>query len=441
MALFGTSGIRGVFGKEVTTELALKVGRAVVQAIDERVVIARDSRKSGSSLENALAAGVLEAGGEVLRAGIAPTPALALASKRQACAGAMITASHNPPEYNGIKLFERGSELSAKGEERVEKGMARDGGKRAPGSPDVRLDGVVEDHLELILSGVDAAKIASRAPKVVVDAANGAGSVATPYALRMAGCRVVSLNCDISGKFARGLEPNEDNLKRTGAFVRACGADFGVAHDGDADRCVILDEKGRLLGLDAQLALMVGEVLERSRGPIVTTVEASLAVREAVEERGGELVVTPVGSRRVAEAMRKCNALFGGEPCGEYIFRGELVVPDGVATALKFAEIFSEKGRPSALASTVRAYPLRRAKIPCRDKEKAMGAIRRHAGKLGGKMNLADGVRIDLEDGWLLIRPSGTEPVIRITCEHRSDEGLDALYAKAEAIVKKAVKN
>ncbi|MEM3030449.1 MAG: phosphoglucosamine mutase [Candidatus Micrarchaeia archaeon] len=438
MGLFGTSGIRGVFGREVTSELALAVGRAVVRAVDDRVVVARDTRASGLALENAFAAGVLEAGGEVLRAGITPTPALALASKRRGCAGAMMTASHNPPEYNGIKLFERESELSVRGERRVEKAMGK--ARVAAGGVDERLEGVVEDHIALALAGVDAGEIAAKAPKVVVDAANGAGGVATPYALRMAGCRVVSLNCDVSGKFARGLEPNEANLQRTGAFVRACGADFGVAHDGDGDRCVILDERGKMLGLDVQLALMVGDVLEKKKGVVVTTVEASLAVREVVEEKGGRLIITPVGSRGVAEAMRKAGAVFGGEPCGEYIFFGELTVPDGIATALRFAQILAERGALSGLAGEAKRYPMKRSKIPCRNKEKAMGEIRKEARRLGGRLNTIDGVRLDFDEGWLLIRPSGTEPVIRITCEHKSEKELKALYARAEALVKKAVR-
>ncbi|MEM4389222.1 MAG: phosphoglucosamine mutase [Candidatus Micrarchaeia archaeon] len=438
MALFGTSGIRGVFGREVTGELALAVGRAVVRAVDDRVVVARDTRASGLALENAFVAGVLEAGGEVLRAGIAPTPALALASKRRGCAGAMMTASHNPPEYNGIKLFERGNELSARGERRVERAMGK--ARVTAGGVDERLEGVVEEHIALALAGVDVGTISERAPKVVVDSANGAASVATPYALRRAGCKVVGLNCDVSGDFARGLEPNETNLQRTGAFVRACGADFGIAHDGDGDRCVILDERGKMLGLDVQLALMAGKALEKRKGVIVTTVEASLAVREAVEERGGRLIITPVGSRGVAEAMRRSAAVFGGEPCGEYIFPGELTVPDGIATALHFAEMFAEAGKLSELASQIKVYPMRRAKIPCSNKERAMAVIRREASRLGGRQSTIDGVRVDFEEGWMLIRPSGTEPVIRITCEHHSEKGLRELWAKAQAIVKRAVR-
>jgi phosphoglucosamine mutase len=435
--MFGTSGIRGIFNKDVTAELALEVGMSLFTDEQKTLFIGRDTRPSGIVLENALAAGALSAGGDVVRLGIAPTPTISYASRSSL--GAMITASHNPPEYNGIKLFENGEEITREAEKKIERIVKeRSWVLREPGK-DSSLSSAVKEHSSLILGAVDTSLIGKKKPKVLVDAGNGAGGVIMPYVLREAGCRVVTLNCEPSGFFSRPLEPNAQNLQQASEAVRAMGADLAIAHDGDADRAVILDEKGELLGLDTQLALMCSQILKEKKGPVITTVEASLAIREAIESGGGKAIVTSVGSLHVAQTLVRNRGIFGGEPCGEYIFPKNHLVPDGIMAGLKFAELFCSIGSLHLAAEKITKYPMKRAKYPCRDKGKAMSAIAEKAKSLGGKANSEDGIRLDFEDSWVLMRASGTESIIRITCEHKDKKGLEALFSKAEKIVLESV--
>jgi phosphoglucosamine mutase len=439
MRLFGTSGIRGVVGADVTAELAARLGACLVRGNGWRVVIGRDSRTTGPMLEDALASGVISAGGIARRIGIAPTPTTALAAKNWGDCGVMVTASHNPPEYNGFKLFDgNGREAGREEEERIEREVG------SPAKPDWRAMGreervetAIREHVSLALSLVDTRLISEKAPKVLLDCGNGAGSLATPYALRMAGCRVVTVNSEPSGFFSRGLEPNLENLKETGAMVKACGADLGLAHDGDADRTVVMDEEGALLGLDVQLAIMTAEILRRKKGTVVSTIEAGLTVKEAAEGAGGALCVTKVGSVHVSREMARTGAVFGGEPCGEYIYHGGVPVPDGVLSALKFVELYCARGSLKVAASGIGPGFVRRAKFPAKDREASMKRIAPEILKaFPGRAFSEDGIRVDFDGGWVLVRASGTEPIIRLTAEADSAARLESVFDKAEAIVK-----
>jgi phosphoglucosamine mutase len=442
MVKFGTSGIRGRFGTEITASLAIQLGACLAEK--GRIVVGRDTRTSGELLENALVSGITAASGDVVRIGIAPTPTLALAAKKFSATGVMITASHNPPDYNGFKLFnssgeEIGSEEERKIEEKLAKGVKIEVKWDAVGR-EIRDKSAIYEHIGLALSLVDVAAIRKKAPKVVVDCGNGAASVIMPYALRQAGCKVVAVNAEPSGFFARGLEPNEENLRQTSEMVKAVGADLGIAHDGDADRAIIIDENGKLLGLDAQLAMMCGEILHAKKGVVVSTIEASLCVKEAVEKAGGKLAITKVGSLWCAREMKKQKAVFAGEPCGEYIFSGGVPVPDGILSGLKFVELFCKKGKLGSLREKIKAYPMRRAKYAAREKDAAMKRIAPELKKaFKGKVSDEDGIRADFEGGWLLVRASGTEPVIRITAEAKSEEKLKEIFGKAEGIVRRLI--
>ncbi|MDD5318056.1 MAG: phosphoglucosamine mutase [Candidatus ainarchaeum sp.] len=445
MSLFGTSGIRGVVGTAVTPQLAFRLGACVVNGKGARVVVGRDTRTSGRMLENALVSGILSAGGNALRAGVASTPATSLAAKTHGDCGVMITASHNPPEYNGFKLFGKGGGEAGKAEEeRIEREICS---AKAPKpvswdavGRDEKLFSAAREHVDLALSLVDVRLIRRKAPKVLVDCGNGAACAEMPFALREAGCKVFAVNAEQSGLFARGLEPSAENLAETSEMARALGADLSIAHDGDADRAVVLDEKGGLLGLDAQLALMVKEELARKKGAIVSTIEAGLLVRRAAEKSGGKLAATKVGSVHVAREMARLGAEFGGEPCGEYVFRGGAPVPDGIVAGLKFVECFCRHGSLREAAARLGKSHVRRAKYPAKDKAAAMKRIApeiRRAFK--GKIFAEDGIRVDFPGGWVLARASGTEPLVRITAEAESSEKLEAVFSKAEAAVKKAL--
>lgn len=440
--MFGTSGIRGVVGKDITPELAFKVG-ASISSPGESVIVSRDTRKTGEMLSNALSSGIMFTGAHVIDMEIAPTPTLALATKKRKCSGVVVTASHNPPEYNGFKFFHNGMELFGKREEQlaslIKGGKFRHAEWHSIGRYGKTGDGIRE-HIDLILSLVDLGAIKRKRPKVLVDCGNGAASVAMPYLLREAGCHVIGVNCEQSGIFNRPLEPNEENLKDTCSLVKSIGADIGIAHDGDGDRAIIIDEEGELLGLDRQLALMVENMTEKGKGDIVTTVEASLCVRETARRKKRGIIITPVGSKFVAYEVERRKAAFGGEPCGEYVFPKGVLSPDGLLSGLLFVELFCKKGSLNKLKKRIKTYPIKRAKFACGNKERAMERIKKELPALiRGEVSSADGLRIDFDDGWVLVRASGTEPFIRLTSENKSGKEGERISGIAEKIIRKCV--
>jgi len=434
--LFGTSGIRGLYGKEVTEGLAMRVANIFA---DRDVVVARDTRQTGLPLSEAVAAGVLARGRSAIQLGIVPTPTLALATRKYSCNGIMLTASHNPPEYNGLKLFSEGREISRAKEKEIESAypgrfQLAQWGKVGKSRDD---KGAIFEHMALVSSLVDSKAIRKRKPKVVIDC-NGAGGAVTPNLLKDLGCEVTVLNGGLSG-FGRPSEPNEKNLTELAALVPKTGADLGLAHDGDADRTIAVDELGRVLPLDIQLAIMAQHELRNSKNKkIVSTMEASLAVREAVESEGGNITITPVGSLYVAEEMEREGAMFGGEPCGEYIYEKGVHVPDGPLAAAKMVEIFVESGHLSALANKFRTNPMAREKFPAKKKYEVVDAVKKEI-RIGGKRSEEDGIRIDEEDGWFLIRASGTEPFVRLTMEYKSKEKLGKRKEELSSLIKKKI--
>lgn len=438
--MFGTSGVRGIVNEEVSCRLAMEIGNAAA-TMGKKIVVARDCRTSGQMLAFSFMAGAMAGGAEVIDVGIAPTPALSFACMKEKCIGAMVTASHNPPQYNGIKLFFEGREFSREQEREIE-GRVNAGMKNAQWSKAGKAQKmeVLGEYEKFLLSLVDAAAIKKRKPRVVIDCGNAAASALMPNLLRDAGCEVVELFCEPSGIPKRGLEPNEENLKELCVRVKKEKADMGIAHDGDADRAIIVDENGKMLGLDAQLGIIAKYLLEKEKGCIVSTVESSLSLREIVQENGGKLEITPVGSLHVAQKVQEKNAVFGGEPCGEYVFPKGLPCPDGPLSALFFLQVLCEKGKLSKLAGET-GYPIERKKFACENakKENALGKIKKELSKMRGEKNGMDGLRIDFEDGWLLVRPSGTEPFMRLTCECRTKKRLGEICKEAQEIIEWAV--
>jgi len=432
--MFGTSGIRGIYGKDITEELAGKVAAVFAQ---DTLCLGRDIRTSGESLFKAAASGAISTGADVIDLGIVPTPTVALATRKHGCRGIMLTASHNPPEYNGLKLIEDAKEIGKAMEKEVEKGY-REAGTARPKTRDAGLVhdyGILEDHKEMAIGMVDRKAIARKKPLVVVDC-NGAAAVITPCLLSDLGCRVVSVNSS-TACFNRPSEPSKDNLAYLPSFVRDVGADFAIAHDGDGDRCMVLDEKGEVLPLDVQLAIMIEHELSGSNNrKIISTVEASLTIRDVVTRNDGTITITPVGSTYVGDALEEKGALFGGEPCGEYIYAKGVHVPDAVVAAVKFAEIFCGQGAFSRLRAKYPQHFMAREKFPTADRKAAMTRIADLI-SIEGEMRTDDGIRIDERDGWVLIRASGTEPIIRLTMEYKDRNKLEARKREMGELIKK----
>jgi phosphoglucosamine mutase len=430
MALFGSSGIRGLANKEITPELALNVGLAV-GSLHKSAVIGRDPRTSGEMIEHAIISGLLSSGCDVTRVGMVPTPTLAYAARNYDC-GVMITASHNPPEYGGIKVWNRnGLAFDTPQQDEIESIIRGRKWKIAKwdGIGRVNETDVIEDHAKMILGKVGKASL-----KVVVDCGCGAASVITPYIMRRMGCTVVTLNSQPDGFFpARNPEPIEKNLEMLKKTTVAMGADLGIAHDGDADRMMAMDNRGRFLEGDKLLAFFG---LRETSNSIVVPVDTSIMVDDVL--KGRKIYRTRVGDVYVAEELMKRNAQFGGEPSGSWIFPEISLCPDGILAAARLVAIVEKEGHLDSLIDELPTYPMIRGAVPCANekKESAMKAIARTLKKLGDVCDI-DGIRVDTDNGWILVRPSGTEPKIRITAEAR--KGVEELYAKAEKLVKGSV--
>jgi phosphoglucosamine mutase len=433
--MFGTSGIRGLYGKEITPELSMRIANAFA---GNALAIGVDTRETSPVLEKAAIAGATCRGANAISLGLVPTPALAYATLKHNCNGLMITASHNPPEYNGLKLISKGKEIAKEGEKacmsNYEAGLSLSAwDKTGSTMEDASL---VQEYVEFVLSKVDQDSISKKKPKVVLDC-NGAACGATPRVLEALGCEVVPMNMQERG-FSRPSEPSEANLSALRKKVVEEGADMGLAHDGDGDRIALISEKGDFVNMDVQLSIMILHELEKNKGKIISTVESSLIIKDAVVQGDGELIITPVGSTYVGDALEKEGAVFGGEPAGEYVYADGVHVPDGVLGAAKFLEIFAQKGKISELASSFSPYPMVREKYPTQDRKKAMERILESI-SIEGEVSNIDGIRVDSEDYWLLIRPSGTEPIIRLTMEAKEKGVLDRVHTQAKKLIESAV--
>jgi phosphoglucosamine mutase len=437
--LFGTSGVRGVVGKDITPELFMELGLALATHLENTgtVVVGRDPRLSSEMLEDSLIAGLLSGGCNVERVGVVPTPVLAFAVEfLGGKAGVMVTASHNPPEYNGLKFWD--SEGAAYGPE-LERKIERIYFERKWKQVGWEKIGKVGSHE--VLSGY-LKKLAKsielrRSYKVAVDCGNGAGSNVTPILLRMLGCEVVGLNCQLNGHFpGRGLEPNERNLQELAEVVKAIGATLGIAHDGDADRIAAIDERGKFAKEDKLLAVIAAYNIKREGDLVITTVDASRVVEEAVNARGGKVVRTPVGDVSVAKAVKERGAVFGGEPSGAWIFPEIHLAPDGPLAAAKILELLDSTGKKlSELLDALPDYPTLREKIACPNekKERVMNGFKSKAKVEFPDVErtlTVDGIRLEFKDGWVLVRPSGTEPYIRVTVEGKNTEYARSMLEK-----------
>jgi phosphoglucosamine mutase len=418
--LFGTSGIRGLYGTEITESLAKKVAYAFA---DSDIAIGRDTRDTGPSLQKAATDGAFSRGKNVIELGIVPTPSVALATKKHACNGIMITASHNPEQYNGLKLIEDGHEISKQREKQIEAEYAQDVQKQEKIGSVFFDNDILNDHKELVTSLVDNHMIEKKKPKIIIDC-NGAGAAITPSLLSDLGCEIISINSEL-GSFNRPSEPNEKNLSTLRSLVPALSADLGLAHDGDGDRTIAVDELGNMIPFDIQLALMIQHELQNSKNKkIISTIEASLAIRETVESAGGKAIITPVGSTYVASKLETENAIFGGEPCGEYIYADGVHVPDGPLGAAKLVEILAKVGKFSKLTKNYKTNPMLRDRFDTKNKYKVVDQIKSEI-SMEGKISDEDGIRVDEADGWFLIRASGTEPIVRLTMEYQDKNKLE----------------
>ena len=436
--LFGTSGIRGKIGSEVTCELALNVGKSLAYYLGNEgtVVLGYDTRTTNKMLDQAICAGLLESGVDVIKIGMVPTPLVGYATEKLgADAGVMLTASHNPSQYNGIKLWNRNAMAYTSAQEAEIEEIYANKDYISVSWDNVGTLSVNEEIKGQYIDDLVSMVNIKPGLKVVIDCASGAGSEISPLVFRKAGCEVTTLNSQPDGFFpGRNPEPNADNLQTLMKTVVAIGADLGIAHDGDADRMITVDEKGNISPFDSLLALISKEF----DGDIVTTVDAGLCMDESVN---GEVLRTPVGDVNVAEVIIEKDASFGGEPSGTWLHPDFCMCPDGILSGLRMAEIVSRDGKLSDLLAQIPQYPNIREKITC-SKEAKVKVMENMEELLTGAfddirdINSIDGVRLTFEDdSWVLVRPSGTEDYVRITLESRDQKRAESIKETCVKII------
>ncbi len=432
--LFGTNGVRGKVNEDMTTDLALKLGKAIGTWFEEKrtIAIGTDTRDSNHMVKNAVSSGLMATGCEVIDLGETPTPAIQYYTKKKTDFGIAITASHNPPEFNGIKCVnEDGTELIKWMEEEIEDIYFSEEFDLV-GWDDVgikRTDDALELYAGAVKEKIDRQAVEESGLKIIVDCANGAGCYLTPYLLRDLGCEVVTLNAQPDGSFpGHNSEPTPKNLQDLMRLTKETDADMGIAHDGDADRTIFVDENGRFIEGDKTLTLIAKKLVkEQDEGIVVTPVSSSSSVADVVEENGGELIYTAVGSPIVAKRMKDEDALFGGEENGGLIFADHQYCRDGAMTAAQIVEMVAEEGKLSELIGTLPDYALEKKGVECEDalKEPLLEELKEVYSQT--EYDDTDGLKIYYDDGWVLIRPSGTEPKYRVYSESKDRSTAERL--------------
>ncbi|MEM2943399.1 MAG: phosphoglucosamine mutase [Methanomassiliicoccales archaeon] len=441
--LFGTNGVRGIVNSDLNVQIAIDLGKAISTVAPGVHAICTDSRISGDMLKFAVSAGLMSAGSCVIDLGILPTPALQYYVKiKQLSGGVAITASHNPPEFNGIKCIAAdGTEIPREDEEKIESIYYNRSFKMSAwnhvGSLTCQSD-ALRLYLESVKNKIDVEAIKSASLCAVVDCANGAGSLTTPLFLESLGIRVITLNCSLLGTFpGRPSEPTEENLSSLIALVKETSADIGIAHDGDADRTIFIDERGNFVHGDRSLALIAKHIVsEKGSGLVVTPVSTSRCVEEAVSSVGGHVKYTKVGAPVVAREMMRLGAVFGGEENGGLIFPEHQYCRDGLMTVAKMLEIIVKEGHPSQLLSYIPKYYQIKGKIGCSNEKKMMIMAKLLKYAEGMHIDTTDGMKIFLEDGWILIRPSGTEPILRVMVEGKTKATATKYYEEYTTLLK-----
>jgi len=438
--LFGTNGIRGVANDLFTPEFSVELGLTLATYTNGgRIVVAQDPRTSGGFIKHSFIAGLISGGCDVYNLHTLPTPALQYGVKHyKARGGTMVTASHNPPEYNGVKVIgEDGIELSRIEEEKFERIFFskefrrvswQDFGSLTP------IENSREVYINGILRNVDVELIRKREFKVVLDCANGAGSVTTPYLLDKLGCKVVSINSHPDGLFpAHPSEPKIQNLRETIEIVKAIKPDLGIAHDGDADRAIFIDEKSNYLFGDQIACLVTREKLkEKGDGVVVTAINSSKAIEEIVKEYNGKLILTRVSPIEMARKLKEMNGILAPEETGGMIFPEHQYCRDGGMTIAYVLNILAKSDKTlSELIDELPRYYIIKESVKTRDKEKVekrfIEKLKENKEKIE-KIVEMDGVRAYLKDGNFLVRKSGTEDIIRIFAESKSKDGVNEIF-------------
>ena len=440
--LFGTNGIRGIVNEDFNNEFITRVSKAIASYLntEKNVIIGRDTRISGEMVKMNVISVLLSSGINVYDAGILPTPSLQLACKTYGYFGIMITASHNPPEYNGIKCIDNdGTELDESKENEIEYLFYQNRFKSLPWQnigKYIKLDSINDNYINRVLSLVDSSSIRNSGLKILLDCSNGPSYLTSPEILKKLNVKFSTLNCNPDGYFiSHNPEPKEENLKDLITFTKG-NFDLGIAHDGDADRVVFVDENGYFIPGDKILALVTKHIVMYKKGIIVLPVSASQSIEYIANKYGSKIVYTRVGAPIIARKMIELNAIFGGEDNGGLIFPEMQFCRDGAMGMAKILEIISKGGKKiSELLKELPEYYVKKGSVTVdKDKMKRIMEILKSQAK-GDKIIDIDGIKIYEGSSWVLVRPSGTEPIIRIYSESDEKNDAERIFNKYKIIV------
>ena len=434
--MFGTNGVRGVVNQDMNASLALQMGKSIGNVMPGTIAIACDTRDSCVMLKSAVSSGLMAVGCNVLDLGIIPTPALQYYVKtHEVSAGVMITASHNPPEFNGIKVIaDDGTEASHEQESQIEETYDTE-------VPVVAWDkvgkytvvsGAGDAYVDAVIAKLDVDSIRRANLTVVLDCTNGAAFYTSPLLLKKLGVRAITLNSNPQGEFPGHLsEPTEDNLQDLLKMVKATDAVLGIAHDGDADRCVFVDGDGNYVPGDKTLAVL-GRALVTANGggTVVTPVATSSVVDEVVTAAGGSVVRTAVGSPVVARKMSEIGGIFGGEENGGLIFADHQFCRDGAMAIGRMLENIIRNGSLKEQVASLPVYYTVKKKMACPNdmKEKVLQYLDVETVDIA--KDRSDGLKLLIGNDWVLARASGTEPIFRVYAESKNKAVAEELATK-----------
>ncbi|MBN2478081.1 phosphoglucosamine mutase [Candidatus Micrarchaeota archaeon] len=438
--LFGTNGIRGTF-EELTPELALKASQGIgIYFKKGKIGIARDARLTGECLSNAVKSGLLSVGCEVVDFGVISSPTAEFMVKKLGLDGVIIvTASHNPPEWNGLKVVDgKGINISKERGGKIEELMDEIKTSKWDNVGTVeKYERAVDEHIEEMIKHLDVEKIRKAKLKVVLDCGNGTAVTVAPKLFKELGCEIVTLNSHMDGTFpGRPSEPSEENVKELIEMVKKEKADCGIAWDGDGDRVIYVDEKGGYVIGDKVFGISVIQKLNEKKGQIVTTVATSKLIEDLGNRFGIKTIYTKVGAPYLSEEMDKGGAVIGGEEVGGVIWPEISYAKDGMYTAAKMLELLSgEKLSEIVLGMPNYMQIKEKIRVDEKNKMKAIERVRKYA-KGKGRIIDVDGIRVDFKDSWVIARPSGTEPYIRVFAEAKEKKKAEELVKEYSKIIK-----
>lgn len=450
---FGTNGVRGKLN-ELTPELSMKLAQAIgIYLKKGKIVVARDCRLTGPIIQSAVIAGLASVGCDVIDIGIASSPTAEFMVKKLKANGCIIvSASHNPPEWNALKVVDgKGIAISWERGEEIEKLMNKQelANWNEVGKIE-QCDNATEDHIKAILEVVGTRKAQTKKPKIVLDCGNGTAIFIAPKLFREMGAEILTLNSHPDGRFSgRPSEPTEANVKELLALVKSSNADAGVAWDGDGDRVIFVDEKGNYVIGDKVYALSIIWRLneQKQTGDVVTTVATSRIIEDIAKKYGVKVRYTAIGAPYLCEEMVKVkqseggttkpNAILGGEEVGGVIWPELSLAKDGFLTAAKMCEAICDK-KLSAWLEEIPEYFNVKMKIDADgdNKKKIVEKVLNHAKNNKLEFVDIDGVRINFKDRWVIVRASGTENYVRIFAEAKTTEDAQKLANEYEKIAK-----